>query len=104
MSNEFQRLLDDGKKALQGRPGQPLLLGVCAALARRLDMEAWLVRVGVILLFVLFNLVTLVVYLVLALVLEETAERSRKIFHGLWMTIKEKFEPGRSAASRSHHP
>jgi phage shock protein PspC (stress-responsive transcriptional regulator) len=82
-------LLQNLKDNLNGRPGQPIVLGVCQALARRLHQEPWLIRTAAIVLLVLFTVPTLFAYVVAALLLEETADRTRGAFQGLVVTVRE---------------
>jgi phage shock protein PspC (stress-responsive transcriptional regulator) len=82
-------LLQNLKDNLNGRPGQPIVLGVCLALARRLDQEPWLIRAAAIVLGVLFTMPTLLAYVLAGLLLEETADRTRGAFQGLLVTLRE---------------
>lgn len=85
-------LLQNMKDSLNGRPGQPIVLGVCQALARRLDQEPWLIRTAAIVLLLLFTVPALVAYVVAALLLDETADRTRGAFQGLVVTLRELLE------------
>lgn len=85
-SNEF---LDSVRNNLNGRPGQPLLLGVCGVLAKKMGVEPWITRAGAIVLAVFFTTLVPVAYLVLGLVMDETADRTRGIFRGLFIVIQE---------------
>ncbi|MEJ2534410.1 MAG: PspC domain-containing protein [Gammaproteobacteria bacterium] len=93
----LQRLKDN----LNGRPGQPIVLGVCLALARRTDVEPWVFRAAAIVLGIFFTLGTLLAYVLLGLLLEETAERTRGAFRGLFLTLRDAVdklvEAGRNA-------
>lgn len=77
------------KENLNGRPGQPMVLGVCGALARRFGQEPWLFRAAAIVLGVFYTGLTLVAYVVLGLVLKETEDRTRGVFRGLAITAQE---------------
>jgi phage shock protein PspC (stress-responsive transcriptional regulator) len=88
-SNEF---LDSVQKNLNGRPGQPLLLGVCGVLAKKLGTEPWVTRLGAIILVFFFQTLVPVAYVVLGLAMDETAERTRGIFKGLFIAIREGVE------------
>lgn len=81
----FERIKDN----LNGRPGQPMLFGVCKALAARMGSEAWLVRAIAIIALVFLTLPTVLTYIVLALVLDETSERTQGAFKGLFITLRE---------------
>jgi len=88
-SNEF---LDSVRDNLNGRPGQPLLLGVCNVLAGKFGVERWVARLVAIILAFVFPTLVPVLYLVLGLVMDETAERTRGIFKGLFIAIREGVE------------
>lgn len=88
-SNEF---LDSVRDNLNGRPGQPLLLGVCGVLAKKLGVEPWLTRAGAIILALFFTTLVPIAYVVLGLVMDETADRTRGIFKGLFIAIQEGVE------------
>lgn len=85
-SNEF---LDSVRNNLNGRPGQPLLLGVCGVLAKKLGVEPWITRASAIVLAIFFTTLVPVVYVVLGLVMDETEERTKGIFKGLFIAIQE---------------
>ncbi len=87
--NDF---LDNVRENLNGRPGQPMLFGVCQTLAAKSGMEPWLVRVAAILLVLFFMGPTVVAYVLLGLFMDETAERTRGIFQGLFLTLQEGVE------------
>ena len=88
-SNEF---IDNVRENLNGRPGQPLLLGVCGVLARKMNVEPWVTRAGAIILTFVFTSFIPMLYLVLGLVMDETSERTRGIFRGLFVVIQESVE------------
>lgn len=85
-SNEF---LDSVRNNLNGRPGQPLLLGVCGVLAKKMGVEPWITRAGAIVLAIFFTTLVPVAYVLLGLVMDETADRTRGIFRGLLIVIQE---------------
>ena len=85
-------LLDSVRENLNGRPGQPMLFGVCQTLAEKTGQEAWLIRVVAILLVLFFTWPTLVAYVLLGLFMDETADRTRGIFQGLFLTLQEGVE------------
>lgn len=66
-----------------------MLFGVCRSLAARCGQEPWLFRAAAIVLVLLFTSVTVVAYILLGLFLDETSERTRGIFRGLFMTLRE---------------
>ncbi|MEM1412754.1 MAG: PspC domain-containing protein [Pseudomonadota bacterium] len=84
--NDF---LDSVRENLNGRPGQPMLFGVCRTLAEKSGQEAWLIRVVALLLVLFFTGPTVVAYILLGLFMDETADRTRGIFQGLFMTLRE---------------
>jgi phage shock protein PspC (stress-responsive transcriptional regulator) len=87
--NDF---LDSVRDNLNGRPGQPMLFGVCRTLAEKTGLETWLVRVAAILLVLFFTFPTVVAYVLLGLFMDETADRTRGIFQGLFLTLQEGVE------------
>jgi phage shock protein PspC (stress-responsive transcriptional regulator) len=87
--NDF---LDSVRENLNGRPGQPMLFGVCRTLAEKSGLETWLVRVAAILLVLFFTGPTAVAYILLGLFMDETADRTRGIFQGLFLTLQEGVE------------
>jgi len=87
-----ENLFESIKENLNGRDGQPMVLGVCSALARRLSQEAWIIRAAAIVLGVFFTFGTLVAYVLLGLFMAETEERTRGVFKGLCVWAEEAFE------------
>jgi len=77
------------KRNLNGEPGQPIVLGVCRTLAARFGQEVWLIRLAAIALGVFYSFVTLVVYILLGLFMEETSQRTRSLFEGLGIWFRE---------------
>lgn len=77
------------KRNLNGEPGQPIVLGVCKTLAARLGQEVWLIRLAAIILGVFYTFVTLVVYILLGLFMEETSSRTKSLFEGLGIWFRE---------------
>ena len=80
---------DSMKRNLNGEPGQPIVLGVCKTLAARFNQEVWLIRLAAIVLGVFYSFITLVVYVLLGLFMEETAQRTRSLFEGLGIWFRE---------------
>lgn len=106
--NDF---IDSVRDNLNGNPGQPMLFGVCQTLARKLGQEPWIIRVAAIVLGLFFTSTTVVVYILLGLFMDETADRTRGIFQGLFVTLREwvdkivdgisdLFKPGSGSANR----
>lgn len=77
------------KRNLNGEPGRPIVLGVCQTLAARLNQEVWLIRLAAIVLGVFYSFITLVVYIVLGLFMEETTHRTKSLFEGLGIWFRE---------------
>lgn len=77
------------RENLNGRPGHPMLFGVCRTLAARSGMEPWLLRAVAILLVLFFTFPAVVAYVLLGLFLDETSDRTRGIFQGLFLTLRE---------------
>lgn len=80
---------DSIKRNLNGEPGQPIVLGVCRTLAARFNQEVWLIRLAAIVLGVFYSFVTLVVYILLGLFLEETSHRTKSLFEGIGIWFRE---------------
>lgn len=106
--NDFMQSVRDN---LNGRPGQPMLFGVCRTLAEKAGMETWLARLAALLLAVFFTWPTVVAYVLLGLFMDETAARTRGIFEGLFLTLREAvdkivdgvadlFKPGNGSAGK----
>ena len=89
-----ERIMQEIKEALSGRPGQPIVLGVCQALASKLGREAWCVRLTVIVMVLFWTLPILIAYIIMGFVMDETAERSRGFFAGLAVLLREWAEKG----------
>ena len=77
------------KRNLNGEPGQPIVLGVCKTLAERFNQEVWLIRLAAIVLGVFYSFITLVVYILLGLFMEETSHRTKSLFEGLGVWFRE---------------
>ncbi len=82
-------VLESIRENLNGRPGQPMLFGVCRTVAERTGLEPWLVRIAALVLVVFFTGLTVVAYILLGLFLPETSDRTRGIFQGLFITLRE---------------
>lgn len=77
------------KRSLNGRPGQPIVFGVCKALAARLGYEPWVTRGATIVLGLFFTLPVLATYILLGLFMKETEARTRGFFSGLSVIVRE---------------
>jgi phage shock protein PspC (stress-responsive transcriptional regulator) len=82
-------VLTEIRESLNGRPGQPILFGVCRSLAERFGQEPWTYRAAAILLAVFFTLPTIAAYVILGFALKETEDRTRRFFSGLAVLIRE---------------
>lgn len=92
MSSES--VINEIRESLNGRPGQPIVFGVCKALADRFGREPWLFRLAAILLALFWTLPALAAYVIAGLVLKETEDRTRRFFSGLAVIIREYVEQG----------
>ncbi len=77
------------RESLNGKPGQPIVLGVCKSLAERFEKEPWVFRLAAIVLAVCWTLPAVAAYVVLGFVLSETEARTRQFFSGLTVVIRE---------------
>ena len=84
-----ENLFESIKENLNGREGQPIVLGVCNVLANRFEQEVWIFRAGAIVLGVFFTFATLTAYILLGLFMKETEERTRGLFKGLGIWAQE---------------
>ena len=84
-----ENVINEIRDSLNGRPGQPIVLGVCNTLADKFGQEPWLFRAGAILLGLFFTVFTLAAYVVLGFMLNETENRTRRFFSGLAVLIRE---------------
>ena len=80
---------EDIKRALNGRPGQPIVFGVCKALAARCGCETWITRSAAIILGVIWTLPAVGAYILLGVFMKETETRTRGFFSGLKVVIRE---------------
>ena len=86
---DTENLFESIKENLNGREGQPIVLGVCSVLAKRFEQEVWIFRAVAIALGVFFTFVTLVAYILLGLFMKETEERTKGLFKGLCIWANE---------------
>ena len=80
------------RESLNGRPGQPIVFGVCNALSQRFGKEPWIFRLATIVLTLFWTLPTIAAYIVVGLALKETEDRTRRFFSGLVVVIREGVE------------
>lgn len=101
---QSDELLQTIKDNLNGTPGQPVVLGVCRHLAKRCDQEVWIFRAAAIVLAVIFTIPTLMAYVILGLVMDETSERTRGVFQGLYLSLQEIVEKLLDAGRKIFNP
>lgn len=87
-----ENLFESIKENLNGREGQPIVLGVCSSLATRFNQEVWIFRAVAIVLGVFFTFGALVAYVLLGLFMTETEERTKGLFKGLCLWAEEIFD------------
>jgi phage shock protein PspC (stress-responsive transcriptional regulator) len=87
-----ENVIHEIRQSLNGRPGQPMVFGVCKALADRCGTEPWIPRLAAIVLALFWALPALAAYIVAGLVMPETAERTRRFFSGLAIIIRERVD------------
>lgn len=80
------------RESLNGRPGQPIVFGVCRSLADRFDQEPWIFRLVMIVMTLFWTLPAIAAYIILGFALSETEQRTRKFFSGLAVIIREGVE------------
>ncbi len=85
-------IFDEMREALNGRPGQPIVFGVCNSLAERYKQEPWVFRLIAIVLTLFWTLPAIAAYVVLGIVLSETEVRTRQFFSGLAVIARESLE------------
>ena len=103
-------VINEIRESLNGRPGQPIVFGVCKSLADRTGKEPWMFRLAAILITLFWPLAGLAVYIIAGVVMPETEERTRKFFSGLLIIVRENVEKGaawlrdccQSSARNSH--
>lgn len=91
------------KRSLNGRPGQPIVFGVCRAIAARCGYEPWVTRGAAIVLGLIFTLPVLATYILLGLFMKETEARTRGFFSGLSVIIREWCDKHCSSTRQSFH-
>jgi phage shock protein PspC (stress-responsive transcriptional regulator) len=108
MSSE--NVINEIRESLNGRPGQPIVFGVCKSLSDRTGKEPWIFRLAAILITLFWPLAGLAAYIIAGLVMKETEERTRKFFSGLVIVIREHVDKGAAwlrdccqASTRSSH-
>jgi phage shock protein PspC (stress-responsive transcriptional regulator) len=87
-------VINEIRESLNGRPGQPIVFGVCKSLADRTGKEPWMFRLAAILITLFWPLAGLAIYIIAGVVMRETEERTRKFFSGLLIIVRENVEKG----------
>jgi len=93
-SMSSENVIREIRESLNGRPGQPIVFGVCKALAERFGKEPWTFRLAAIVLALFWALPALAAYIIAGLVMKETELRTRTFFSGLVVVIRENIERG----------
>ena len=89
-----ESVINEIREALNGRPGQPIVFGVCSALANRFGKEPWMFRLAAIVVTLFWSLPALAAYIIAGLVMKETELRTHTFFSGLVVVIRENVERG----------
>jgi phage shock protein PspC (stress-responsive transcriptional regulator) len=82
-------VINEIRDSLNGRPGQPIVFGVCKSLADKFGKEPWLFRLAAIVLTLFWTLPAVAAYIILGFALNETEDRTRKFFSGLAVIIRD---------------
>lgn len=82
-------VINEIRDSLNGRPGQPIVFGVCKALSDKSGKEPWLFRLAAIILTLFWTLPAVAAYIVLGFALNETEDRTRKFFSGLAVIVRD---------------
>jgi len=89
-----ENVINEIRESLNGRPGQPIVFGVCKAMADRFGKEPWAFRLAAIVVALFWPLPVLAAYIIAGLVLKETEVRTRRFFSGLAVVIRENVQKG----------
>jgi phage shock protein PspC (stress-responsive transcriptional regulator) len=82
-------VINEIRDSLNGRPGQPIVFGVCKALAVKTGKEPWVFRLAALVLTLFWTLPAVAAYIILGFALSETEQRTRRFFSGLAIIIRE---------------
>ncbi|NCF62613.1 MAG: PspC domain-containing protein [Gammaproteobacteria bacterium] len=82
-------VIDEIRDSLNGRPGQPIVFGVCRALADKFNKEPWVFRLAALVLTLFWTLPAIAAYIILGFALNDTEDRTRRFFSGLAIIIRE---------------
>ena len=83
------KVFNEIRDSLNGRPGPAIVLGVCKTLADKSGKEPWLFRLAALVLTLFWTLPAIAIYIVLGFALNETEDRTRKFFSGLAVIVRE---------------
>jgi len=82
-------VLNEMRSSLNGRPGQPIVFGVCKTLAEKSGKEPWIFRLAALVLTLFWTFPAVAAYIVLGFALNETEGRTRGFFSGLAVITRE---------------
>lgn len=82
-------VINEIRESLNGRPGQPIVFGVCKSLSERFDKEPWIFRLAAIVLTLFWTFPAVAAYVILGFALKETEARTRGFFSGLAVILRE---------------
>ena len=85
-------VINEIRDSLNGRPGQPIVFGVCKALAEKSGKEPWVFRLVAIVLALFWTLPAVAAYIIIGFALKETEDRTRRFFSGLVVITREMVE------------
>lgn len=85
-------VINEIRDSLNGRPGQPIVFGVCKTLAEKSGKQPWLFRLAAIALALFWTIPAVGAYIILGFTLNETEGRTRKFFAGLAVIVREMVE------------
>jgi phage shock protein PspC (stress-responsive transcriptional regulator) len=88
-SMSADNVINEIRESLNGRPGQPIVFGVCKTLANKAGKEPWIFRLAAVVLALFWMFPAVAAYIVLGFALGETEERTRKFFSGLAVIVRE---------------
>jgi phage shock protein PspC (stress-responsive transcriptional regulator) len=77
-ANDYRYQSDRFKRMLGTSADKGWVFGVCPVLAKRFDFELWAVRLTAIICLLLFTLLTVVIYFVVAMVMDETRPSAQR--------------------------
>ena len=102
MSSES--VINEIRDSLNGRPGQPIVFGVCKSMAERFGREPWVFRLVAIVLALVWTIPAVAAYVIAGFVMRETEVRTRTFFSGLAIVIREQVDKGAAWLRNSFAP